>query len=354
MAFLCISLDNSSINGVHIIDGELEAIDKYTIRHNTAKGILKEFPEKIEELRERYNIDSENTDIKLRIFLPNDKEQFVLYHKYLIIFKIVIKDRKFLRYAVSYDNGLFNKNIKDMIEDDSVPSNLVLSEVYNYIKGIDEKDYLKLIRSICEQYINYKEDNEEDESILTIDEIYNNYIENKQDNMSNTQTTEFNPFAVFEHPNFFKIYGDSIDINRPIFIIGAKSVEEAQDEYTEIYENTKKCFHNEIYYPLNANLNIPLDDSFKSVYDKSLLVIVDANGYDEEIINKIKYASEKDITVLILVNDDGIKDAYEKYFVNNDTIIIKKHIFNNHKYKKEFADIMVGLYINEYKKKKMG
>lgn len=354
MAFLCISLDNSSVNAVHILDGDLTSIDKYTIRHNNSKSILKEYPEKIAELRDRYNIEGEDINIKVRIFLPNDKEQFILYHKHLIAFKHIIKDRKFLSYAVSYDNGLFNKNISDMIEDESIPSNLVYSEVYNYLKGIDEERYYKTIRDICSQYINYKEDNEDDESILSIDAIYKNYIENKQESMANTSTTEFNPFAVFEHPNFFKIYGNSIDLNKPIFILGENKTEEAKKEYEEIYENTKKCFHNKIYYPLNADVFAPINEEFKSVYSNSLVVIVCANGYSEELLKKIYYASKKDITVLALTNDNELKDKYQNIFEGIDTIIVKDYEYGNFKSMKEFADIMVGLYINEYKKSKAG
>ena len=354
MAFLCISLDNSSVNAVHILDGDLTTIDKYTIRHNSYKSILKEYPEKIAELKDRYNLDGEDINIKVRIFLPNDKEQFILFHKHLIAFKYVIKNRKFLEYAISYDNGLFNKNICDMIDDESIPTNLVYSEVYNYLKGIDEEKYYKIIRDICCQYINYKEDNEDDESILSIDEIYKNYIDNKQESMSNTSTTEFNPFAVFEHPNFFKIYGSSIDLNKPIFILGDKKDKNAKEEYAEIYENTKKCFHNKIYYPLNADVFVPIDAEFKDIYSNSLVVIVCANGYSQELLKKIYYASKKDITVLVLTSDNDLKEKYESVFGGIDTIVIKEYEYGNYKSMKEFADIMVGLYINEYKKNKRG
>ena len=241
-----------------------------------------------------------------------------------------------------------------MIDEKSIPTNLEYSEVYNYLKGIDEEKYYKIIRDICCQYINYKEDNEDDESILSIDEIYKNYIDNKQESMSNTSTTEFNPFAVFEHPNFFKIYGSSIDLNKPIFILGDKKDKNAKEEYAEIYENTKKCFHNKIYYPLNADVFVPIDAEFKDIYSNSLVVIVCANGYSQELLKKIYYASKKDITVLVLTSDNDLKEKYESVFGGIDTIVIKEYEYGNYKSMKEFADIMVGLYINEYKKNKRG
>ena len=58
MAYLCISLNNSSVNTIHILDGELVDIDKYTIKYNNAKEILKEFPDKVQELNNRFNLDN--------------------------------------------------------------------------------------------------------------------------------------------------------------------------------------------------------------------------------------------------------------------------------------------------------
>ena len=100
MAFLCISLNNSSVNVVHILDGELLDIDKYTGGYNNANEILREFPEKVKELNNRFNLDRDESDIKVRIFLSNDKEQFVMYKRHIVAFKYLMRKRKFLRYAV--------------------------------------------------------------------------------------------------------------------------------------------------------------------------------------------------------------------------------------------------------------
>lgn len=359
MAFLCISLNNSSVNAVHILDGELKEIDKYTVNHSNAKSILKEFPEKIQELRNRYNLEKTDSNIRVRIFLNNDKEQFVMYKKHIVVFKSLLKNIEFLKYAVTYDSTLFSKYEREVISNDDSKIEDIISCIKKYLLNIDEDEYYQIVRKLCNQYINYIEDSEE-ENYPTIDEIYMNYIEKaKTASAVPEQTIEIkkdkepNPFAVFEHPNFFKTYGKALNKQKPIFILGGKLTQESKTEYKELIENTRKCFSNPIYNPFNANVSASFDNDMINIYLNSLLVIVNGNEYNENLASKIELASNMNITILILVNDDNMKEVFSNKFGLKETIIIKSYLYDSYKSKKEFSDIMVGLYINEYKKIKV-
>ena len=194
----------------------------------------------------------------------------------------------------------------------------------------------------------------------TIDELYLNYIEKlKEGDTTSFEPVEakkekiLNPFAVFEHPNFSKIYGKALNKEKPIFILGGKMTEDSKLEYKELYDNTSRCFSNPIYYPFNTNVSGTFNDSSSNIYLNSLLVIVNGNDYNESLAHKIQMASSMNITVLILVKEDSLKELFQNKFGLNDTVLIKKYTYNDKKSQKEFADIMVGLYINEYKKIKV-
>ena len=360
MAFLCISLNNSSVNVVHIMDGELLDIDKYTIKYNNANEILKEFPEKIDELNNRFNLDSNDSDVRVRIFLPNDKEQFVMYKRHLIAFKYLIKKRDFLRYAISYDSSIFSKKECELINHDGITSAALASKINSIVNNYDEDTLYSVIRKICEQYINYIEDNE-DMKNPSIEEIYKTYLSRlktgkivKNNKAVNVKKEEkkINPFAVFEHPNFSKVYGNAINPGKPIFILGDQITENSKSEYKELYENCKKCFSNPVYCPLNSDVAGPMNEEFVNIYKDSLLVIIDGNGYNNNLIEKINYAIKNNITTLILVSNDEMNEFYSKYYSKFDIVIIKKYAFKDFDSKKQFGDIMAGLYINEYKKSK--
>lgn len=354
MTFLCISLNNSSVDTVHLIDADLIDIDKYTVNYKNAKEIIDEFPNKIDELIEIYNLDNIDSNIKVRIFLPNDKEQFVMYKKHLVAFKMIIKDREFLRY-VAENNVFSNKKIKDLILDDETSEQELFYKIRNYLAEMDENEFYSIVRKIVEEYLIYFE---EYEDVLSIDELYETYIERlKEAKLEKTSellnvnkiSNKKNAFAVFDHPNFNKVYGQAINPGKPIFVLGSKMGENSKSEYKEIYENCKKCFSNPVYYPLNADVSSPMNDEFLDVYDDSLLVIVNGNGVDKELLKKIKYALVKNILVLILVNDNRNKEIFIKYFGNNENLIIKDYLFKDFESKKAFADIMAGFYINKYK-----
>ena len=359
MAFLCISVDNSSVNVVHIMDGELLDIDKYTIKYNNANEILKEFPEKIEELNNRFNLDANESDIRVRIFLPNDKEQFVMYKRHFIAFKYLIKKRDFLKYAISYDSSIFSKKECELIENDEISATELTSSLNNFINSSDEDTLYIVIRKICEQYNNYIEDYE-DINNPSVEEIYKMYlnkiksgsmIKNNQTMNVKKEVNTNNPFAVFEHPNFSKVYGNAINPGKPIFILGDKMTDSSKYEYKELYDNCKKCFSNPVYCPLNSDIAGPINEEFKKIYSDSLLVIVDGNGYNNNLLEKINFSVKNGITTLILVNNVEMKNFYTKYFEDySDIVIIKDYSFKDYDSKKQFADIMVGLYINEYKK----
>lgn len=355
MAFLCISLNKSSLDTVHLLDGELYDIDKYTVKYDSSKNILKEFPDKIAEFNHIYNLKDDSHNIKLRIFLANDKEQFIMYKKHLVAFKTLIKDIRFLSYAITYESSLFDKSIKDLIVAHA-SSDEILTKIKEYISKLDDVGYYDLVRKICFQYGNFIEDYQELE-LLNIDEIYKRYLKqlkqskikkNHQSGSIKVQPVN-NPFAVFEHPNFSKTYGSALDTTKPIFILGAKISESTKYEYQELYDNCKKCFRNPIYYPMNAKVSTPLDTDFARIFREALFIIINGNGINEEIDRKIRYASSKDITVLVLITDDYYADEYYKRYSSSDTVILKKYHFKDDNYKKEFADIAVGLYINAYK-----
>lgn len=357
MAFLCISLDSSSVNAVHIIDGDLIDIDKYTIMHNNAQEILKEFPEKIEELNNIYNLEDTTSNIRVRIFLPNDKEQFVMYKKHLAVFNLILQNRTFLEYSIDCDPNLFDRKIKKLIETKSVEDSFLYSSIKTMIEEIDKINYISLVRKVCEHYLNYIEDNEE-EKIMNIDDLYRYYLQKikqgkleKSNDIVNLKKSKskVSPFAVFEHPNFFKVYGKSISPGKPIFILGGLITENTKAEYKELYENCKKCFSNPVYYPFNANVSSPLNEEFVKIYSDSLIIVVNGNGLDENLLNKIAYACRKNITVLILVSNEEIKAKFNYYFNKYDTVIIKDYIYNDYESQKEFANIMVGFYIKQHK-----
>lgn len=360
MAFLCISLNKSSVDNIHLLDGELIEIDKYTTKYDTSKALLKEYPEKIEEFRHIYNLDNETCDIKVRIFLANDKEQFVMYRKHLVAFKMIIKNRDFLKYALTYENNLFSKQERDLLNDDKLSDMDCYDVIKNFISNMEEDDYYVLVRRLCYQYNNFIEDYL-DVDYPTIDEIFKDYIIRlKQNKLSQTSkimpiksSISRSPFAVFEHPNFFKTYGRAIDKDKPIFILGGNVNDSTRSEYKELYDNCVSCFTNPIYYPLNADVTRPLTEEYANVYDNALLVVVNGNECNRDIEMKIKRAGDKGITVLILVNNESLLPVFANHFTDNDTIIIKKYNYNDFTSKKEFADIAVGLYINFYKKQKV-
>lgn len=355
MAFLCISLNNSSVDTVHLLDADLLDIDKYTSTRQNAKEIIEEYPEKIEELNNRFNLENVNSDIKVRIFLPNDKEQFVMYKRHLLAFKMLIRDRDFLRYVA--DTNIFSKKIKDLILDDETSSQDLFYTFKNVFAEMDEDEYYEIVRKVCEEYINYIEDYSELE-IPSIDEVYTDYMEKLREaklektsellNVSKISQKK-NPFAVFDHPNFNKVYGQAINPGKPIFVLGSKMGDSFKSEYKEIYDNCKRCFSNPVYYPFNADVSSPLNEEYTKIYDDSLLVIVAGNGYDKDLLSKIMYANSKNIFVLILVNDGEIKEVFTKYFGNSENVIIKDYIYKDFDSQKEFANIMAGFYINRYK-----
>ena len=352
MAYLCISLNNSSVNTIHILDGELVDIDKYSIKYNNAREILKEFPEKIQELNNRFNLDNNLSDLKLRIFLPNDKEQFVMYKKHFISFKYLIQQVDFIKYTIENDNSLFNKEFKEALENDASNLNLIMK---NYIEKLNENELYTLVRKICEQYDNYLEDYS-DNNNLSFDEIASkfsnskNVINNKKKESKNTQLS---PFAVFEHPKFFKVYGNSIDKNKNILILGADSLDD--NVYKELYVTCKKCFSNNILCPLNADIIKPIDNELADLMDNTLIAISYIKDTDKELLKKINYLSSKNITVLLLCNNTKLLKAYTEFYKNNlDNIIIKEYKYNDFDTLKMIADILAGFYINNYKKNKEG
>ena len=351
MAFLCISLNNSSVNTIHILDGDLLEIDKYTIKYDSAKDILKEFPEKIEELKNRYNLEDNLSDIKLRIFLPNDKEQFVMYKKHFVAFKFLIQQLDFLKYIVENDNTIFKKEFNTKINEDKIDD--INESLKEYLKTLNEEELYILVRKICEQYDNYLEDYGSENS-PSIEDIYNNYSTNnielpKKTEKKNSPTQ--NPFAVFEHPKFFKVYGKAINTEKNVIILGANLEDETI--YKELYASCKKCFSNNIYCPLNSDLIKPLDDEIADMIDDSVIVVAYIKDTDKELIKKINYASSKNITVLVLTNSDELTNALEAYYEKNiDNVIVKKYIYNDYNSLKLFSDIMIGFYINNYKRLK--
>ncbi len=357
MAFLCISLNKSSLDTVHLLDGEIYDIDKYTTKYDSSKSILKEFPDKIAEFNHIYNLKDDNHNIKIRIFLANDKELFIMYKRHLVAFKALSKDIKFLRYAIIYDNSLFDKKIRDLIAN-KVSNEIVVAKIKDYIDSLDDVAYYDLVRRICYQYNNFVEDYQELE-LLSIDDLYKKYLRQlKQSKLrkhsqsgSIKKKTVNNPFAVFEHPNFSKTYGSALDTTKPIFILGFKISESNKYEYQELYDNCKRCFRNQVYYPMNAKVSTPLDTDYARIFREALFIIINGNGINEELDKKIRYASSKDITVLVLITDDDCAHEYYKRYSTSDTVILKRYHFNDDNYKKEFADIAVGLYINAYKKR---
>lgn len=360
MAFLCISLNNSSVDNIHLIDGELIDIDKYTIKFDTSKALLKEYPDKIEEFKHIYNLDNETYDIKVRIFLANDKEQFVMYRKHLVAFKALIKNRSFLRYAIMYENTLFSKWEREFINDENVSDIECYNALKKFIINMDEDSYYALIRRLCDQYNNFIEDYSK-QDYPTIDMLFKDYIIRlKQNKLSQTgpitpikSSSPKSPFAVFKHPNFFKTYGRGIDKDKPIFILGGKITGFSRDEYKELNDNCVNCFSNPIYYPLNADVNKPIDNEYASIFDNALLIVVNGDGYTQDLGFKIKRASSKGITVLILVNDERLLPLFQEQFINNDAVIIKKYQYQDYASQKEFADLAVGLYINACKKQQV-
>lgn len=348
MAYLCISLDNSSVNTVHIMDAELMDIDKYTINYNNVHEILREFPEKIEELNNIYNLEDNNSNIALRIFLSNDKEQFVMYRKYMIIFKLLLRDIEFLRYAISYDSTIFEKSIVNIIND----YNIDFKETYNVLKeklsNMSIEKYIELIRKLCNQYEIYIEDYEED-NIPSLDTLYDNYIQlikqkklEKTSEMPIINKKDKNAFEVFEHPNFFKVYGKTINREKPVFIIGCSK---DNNEYNELSENCSKCFQNPIYYSLDDQINA----NFIKLYSNSLMVIVNGNSYNESLISKVLFACKNNITIFIVSSDDNLINYYNNLVGQYDTVIIKKYLYNDYDSQKQFADVITGFYIKQRK-----
>lgn len=359
MAFLCVSLDKSTVNIVRLMNGELIDIDKYTSKYNNDKEILREYPEKIGEFNNRFNIDEDNiTTVALRIFLSNDKERFIMYKKHLVAFRSLIINCEFLRYALANEKNLLDKTTRDIITNEDSSDNDIRICIKKAISELDEDAYYDLIRRFCYQYSNYLEDI--DEELPTIDNIYNKYLdlveEGKLDRTlelvpAKKKEVKNNPFAVFAHPKFAKTYGKALNKKRAIFILGGLVTDNTEDEYTELYDNCKSCFVNPIYYPFNSNVADPFNSEALNVFDSSLLVIVNGNEYNDTLAYKIKRAYEKGITTLILVKDNTLKQVFEEQFGNGDTIIIKDYKFQDYSSKKSFADIAVGLYINEYKKR---
>ncbi len=360
MAFLCISLNNSSVDNIHLIDGELLDIDKCTIKYDTPKALLKEYPEKIDEFKHIYNLDDENNDIRVRIFLADDKERFVMYRKHLIAFRTIIKNRAFLKYALMYEKNLFSKQERDLLNDEDITDIDCYNMIKKFIVNMDEDSYYTLIRQLCYQYNNFIEDYSE-LNYPTVDMLFKDYIirlkENKLSQTSQIEpiksTNQRSPFAVFEHPNFSKTYGQAIDKDKPIFILGGKVSDASSDEYSELYDNCVRCFTNPVYYPFNADVTRPLDDEYISVYNNALLVVVNGNECTHDLELKIRQASVNGITVLILVSDDEWLSLFNNKFASNDMVIVKKYNYRDFNSKKEFADIAVGLYINAYKKQRV-
>lgn len=359
MAFLCISLDRSSMNAVHLIDGELYDIDKYTSKFNDASAILKEFKEKIVEFKKIYNIDKEDNKVSLNVFLPDDKERFVLYKKHLIAFKALIMNNEFLKYALAYENNLLDKEYKLLIESDKYNHYLFAQKIKELLSEMSEQEYYDLVRRLCYQYENYLEDIEDD-GILTIDQIYEQYLERKTKELENTGeipriekqiSKNRNPFVLFKHPKFVNKYGKELDKTRPIFILGGTISNKYKNNYAEICDDCEICFENKIYHPFNANVSAQFSSSTNNIYDSSLLVIVYGNDLNEDLDIKIRRAIEKENTVLIIVEDDELQQQFENRYGNYDTVIIRKYEFGTYESKKAFADIAAGIYINEYNKK---
>ena len=362
MAFLCISLNNSSVNAVHLLDGELSDIDKYTVKFDTAKAILKEYPEKIDEFNHIYEIDDHSeVDIKIRLFLPNDKERFVMYKKHLVAVKSIIRNRHFLKYALTYEKSLLDKKYRDLILDKDVTDSEIRKILKEVMDNLSEDEYYDFIRRICYQYNNYLEDYQ-DRKIPTIDMIYRSYLKHlKEGNLNpkvapkkKEETPKQSPFAVFEHPNFFKKFGNAFDNKKPVFIFGGNITDSTKAEYVELYNNCKKCFNNPIYYPFNANVSLPLTTEFTRIYDNSIMVIVDGNDFNHDLAEKIMRAANKGITVLILTSDEHLEQIYKENFSKLDTVIIRDYKYGTYNSYKMFADIVAGLYINEYKKRVRG
>lgn len=353
MAFLCISLNNSSVNTVHILDGELLDIDKYTSEHNNSKEILKEYPEKIKELKNIYNLEEIDAQIKLQIFLPNDKEEFIMYKKHLVASRYLIKQIEFMAYAIGYETNLFNKNIREKILDENMDIDAKKQVIDNYMSNLSEEEFYKTVRIICQQYDNYLEDYS-DKKLPSIDKINKAYLENIT--LSKIRpTNKKDPFMVFKHPNFFKVYGRAIDKDKPVIILGDSVKDSNKAEYKELYDNCTKCFSNDIYCPLNYNLLSPLDKELASLINNSLLMIVNGNGTSEEFIKKINYACSKNITILLLTKDKNLFNLYTNYYNNyQDNVIIKMYEFNDYDSMKLFSDIVAGFYINKYKSLKVG
>ena len=380
MAFLCISLNNSSVNAIHLMDGELTDIDKYTVKFETAKGVLKEYPDKIKEFNHTYDI--ENTpdyDLKLRIFMPDDKERFVMYKKHLIAFRLIIKNRSFLRYALTDEPNLLDKEFFDAIMDDAVSDTIINENLKKVVKNFTDEEYFTFVRKICDQYSNYLEDFPNDD-LPTIDSLYHSYVQKlkakkkvskiseplpklevpKVDNakvetpsanaLPQEEKPTNNPFLLFEHPNFFKKYGRAINPKKPVFLFGGIVNREYHNDYIELYNNCRRCFKNPIYYPYNANVSLPLTEEFKKIYVNSAFVLVYANDYNADLEAKINYASLNGITVLVLTTDEVIETMYKELFKDRDTVIIRPYHFKTYESAKMFADIIAGLYISAYKK----
>ena len=260
-----------------------------------------------------------------------------------------------------YDSSIFSKMVAEIINSEKLEDTLVLDKLGALVSNYDEDKLYVTIRKICEQYNNYLEDTE-DENNPTIEDIYKTYLSHVKPSRLIKQTKNLtvkeekkpnSPFAVFEHPNFFKVYGGAIKKDKPIFILGDKLDNDYKYQYKELYDNCKKCFSNQVYCPLNYDLMGPVDDDFKEVYDNALLVIINGNGYNRNLIDKINLSIKNNITILILVSNDEMKEFYNKYYSKfSDNVIIKDYQYDDFNSKKQFADIMAGLYINEYKKLK--
>ena len=354
MAYLCISLNNSSVNTIHILDGELVDIDKYTIKYNNAKEILKEFPDKVQELNNRFNLDNNLSDIKLRIFLANDKEQFVMYKKHYISFKYLIQQVNFINYIIENDNTIFNKEFKEDVNAENI--NIKLK---GYIDKLSENELYSLIRKICEQYENYLEDYSSSKN-LSFDDIASKYstlvksntIEQKRVE-NNTVEEPKSPFAVFEHPKFFKVYGTAMNKTKNVLILG--SDKDDDNIYKELYATCKKCFENKIICPLNSNITNPLDNDLAELMDNSLIALSYIKNTDKELLKKINYLTSNNITVVLLCDNEKLFKAYTKFYKDNtDNIIIKKYKYNDFDTLKMIADIFAGFYINNYKNSKEG
>ena len=358
MAFLCISLNNSSVNTIHLLDGDLCDIDRYTANFETAKDILKEYPEKIEEFNNIYEIKSDgDTDIKIRLFLPNDKERFVMYKKHLVAFNVIIKNRNFMMYALNYDKNLIDKKYRNFVSSKTATDKEVYDLLKKIIGNLSTNDYYDFVRRICHQYGNYAEDYR-DQKLPSVDTIYHHYMDKLKSEVQPVKKvraqrrevqTKHDPFAVFEHPNFFKKFGSTIDCKKPVFILGGQPNDRNRDMYTEIYNNCKKCFQNPIYYPLNANVFLPLTPEFVSIYDQSIFIIVIGSEFNHDLETKINRAIEKGITTLILTNNESLNQIYKAHFSDIDTIVICNYETGSYDSQKQFADIVTGFYLNAYK-----